>query len=348
VRDVTERVNAEASIRDSEAMLRRVLDNLFAFVGVLAPDGRLLDANRAPLEAAGITLEEVRGRPFWEAYWWSHDPVVQARVREACRRAAAGETSRSDIEMRMAGDSRMAIDFQVAPLRDAAGRVTHLIPSAVDITERKRSEEAKMLLAREVDHRAKNALAVVQSVLTLTRTDDPAAFKKAVMGRIAAMALAHTLLARENWNGADLRALLGEELAAYRGGGGLEAAVQIDGPLVGLAPGAAQAVAMAIHELATNAAKYGALSLPGGHVSIAWSKDPATDGLLLVWRERGGPLLAVPPAHRGFGTSLIQSTIVRQLQGNLEMHWDKAGLRCVVGLPEKQVRWRARLAPRLG
>jgi PAS domain S-box-containing protein len=348
VRDVTQSVAAEAAIRDSEAMLRRVLDNLFAFVGVLAPDGTLLDANRAPLDAAGITLEEVRGRPFWEAYWWSHDPVAQARVREACRRAAAGQSSRYDVEVRMAGDSRMAIDFQVAPLRDSAGLITHLIPSAVDITERKRSEEAKMLLAREVDHRAKNALAVVQSVLTLTRTEDPAAFKKAVMGRIAAMALAHTLLARESWNGADLRALLGEELAAYRGGGGLEAAVQIDGPLVGLAPGAAQAVAMAIHELATNAAKYGALSQPGGHVSIAWSKDPATEGLLLVWHERGGPPLVAPPAHRGFGTSLIQSTIVRQLQGSLAMHWDAAGLRCVLGLPGKQVRWRARLAPRLG
>ncbi|WP_431271056.1 PAS domain S-box protein [Dankookia sp. P2] len=287
-RDVTERVAAEAAIRDSEAMLRRVLDNLFAFVGVLAPDGTLLDANRAPLEAAGITLEEVRGRPFWEAYWWSYDPVVEAAMREACLRAAAGETSRYDVEVRMAGDSRMAIDFQVAPLRDAAGRITHLIPSAVDITERKRSEEAKMLLAREVDHRAKNALAVVQSVLTLTRTDDPAAFKKAVMGRIAAMALAQTLLARENWNGADLRALLAEELAPYRGGGGgLEAAVQLDGPLVGLAPGAAQAVAMAIHELATNAAKYGALSRSGGLVSVTWSKEPGTEGLMLVWRERG-------------------------------------------------------------
>jgi two-component sensor histidine kinase len=259
--------------------------------------------------------------------------VVQARVREACRRAAAGETSRSDIEMRMAGDSRMAIDFQVAPLRDAAGRVTHLIPSAVDITERKRSEEAKMLLAREVDHRAKNALAVVQSVLTLTRTDDPAAFKKAVMGRIAAMALAHTLLARENWNGADLRALLGEELAAYRGGGGLEAAVQIDGPLVGLAPGAAQAVAMAIHELATNAAKYGSLSAPGGALDLSWKIDQANDRLRLRWTETGGPAIATPPVGRGFGSRVIRTTIHDQLGGEVAFEWQPTGLVCLMDLP---------------
>ncbi|MFC7473351.1 PAS domain S-box protein [Dankookia sp. GCM10030260] len=347
VRDVTERVQAEAAIRDSEAMLRRVLDNLFAFVGVLAPDGTLLDANRAPLEAAGITLEAVRGQPFWEAYWWSYDAAVAARVRAACEAAAAGTATRFDVDVRMAEDSRMTIDFQVAPLVDGAGRVTHLIPSAVDITERKRSEEAKMLLAREVDHRAKNALAVVQSVLTLTRTEDPAAFKKAVMGRIAAMALAHTLLARENWNGADLQVLLGEELAAYRGGGGLEAAVQLDGPLVGLAPGATQAVAMAIHELATNAAKYGGLSVRGGHVSVSWSRDPRSDGLSLVWQERGGPPILAPPDRRGFGTGLIQSTVVRQLQGSLEMRWDPGGLRCVLGLPGKQVIWRTRAPPRL-
>ena len=228
----------------------------------------------------------------------------------------------------MAGDSRMAIDFQVAPLRDAAGRVTHLIPSAVDITERKRSEEAKMLLAREVDHRAKNALAVVQSVLTLTRTEDPAAFKKAVMGRIAAMALAHTLLARESWNGADLRALLGEELAAYRGGGGLEAAVQLDGPLVGLAPGAAQAVAMAIHELATNAAKYGALSRPGGHVSITWSKDPATGGCAGLARARRAAGRGAAGASRLRHQPDAEHHRAAACRAGWRCDWDKAGLRC--------------------
>nr|WP_264185243.1 PAS domain S-box protein [Roseicella aerolata] len=340
LRDVTERVASEVALRDSEAMLRRVLDNLFVFVGVLAPDGTVLDANRAPLEAAGLTLEEVRGRPFWEAYWWSHDPAVQARLRDACAHAAAGEADRFDVEVRMAGDSRMAIDFQIAPLRDAAGRITHLIPSAVDITARKRSEEAKLLLAREVDHRAKNALAVVQSVLMLTRTEDPAAFKQAVTGRIAAMARAHTLLARERWHGADLRAVLAEELAAYRGAGGLDSAVQLDGPQVGLAPDAVQPVAMVIHELATNAAKYGALSVADGRVSVTWSRDAASGGLELVWREQGGPPVAAPPARRGFGTSLIESTVMRQLQGRLDMVWAEEGLCCVLGLPARLVVWR--------
>ncbi len=134
---------AEAALAESEAQLRRVLDNLFAFVGLLTPDGTLLEANEAPLRAAGIGIEDVRGRPFWDCYWWSYDPAVQSGVRDACARAAAGESVRYDVAVRMAGDSRMTIDFQVAPLRDAAGRVTHLVPSAVDVTARNAAEAGR-------------------------------------------------------------------------------------------------------------------------------------------------------------------------------------------------------------
>ena len=136
VSDVTERTRAARGVAASEARLRTVLDNLFAFVGVLAPDGTVLEANRAPLDAAGIAIGDVRGKPFWECAWWSHDTAEAARVREAVARAAAGEPSRYDAVVRMAGDRRMTIDFQVAPLRDAEGRITHLIPSATDITAR--------------------------------------------------------------------------------------------------------------------------------------------------------------------------------------------------------------------
>lgn len=125
----------------AEAYARRVLDNLFTFVGVLLPDGTLIEANRAPLEAAGIGPDDVIGKKFWECYWWSYAPAVQAQMQDAVTRANLGEVVRYDVAVRVAGDQRMWIDFQLAPLRDEAGRITHLIPSAMDITARRQAEE---------------------------------------------------------------------------------------------------------------------------------------------------------------------------------------------------------------
>jgi PAS domain S-box-containing protein len=133
---------SEAALHESEEHLRRVLNNLFAFVGVLAPDGTLLEANRAPLEAAGISACEVIGKKFWDCHWWSFSPPSQARLRQSVERAARGETLRYDVQVRMAHESPIWIDFQLAPMRDEAGRITHLIPSGMDISERKRSEAA--------------------------------------------------------------------------------------------------------------------------------------------------------------------------------------------------------------
>jgi PAS domain S-box-containing protein len=152
--DVTERRRGELRVVESERQLRRVLDSLFVFVGVMTPDGTLIEANRAPLEAGGLMPEDVIGRKFWDCPWWTHDPEVQRRCREACERAAQGEPSRFDIVVRMRGDSRMTIDFTVAPMRDASGRITHLIPSAVEIDERVRAEAA----LRESEQRLKLAL----------------------------------------------------------------------------------------------------------------------------------------------------------------------------------------------
>ncbi|MDB5888802.1 MAG: signal transduction histidine kinase [Rhodocyclales bacterium] len=132
----------EQAIRAVETQSRRLLDNLFTFVGLLTPDGTVVDANRAPLEAGGVTLEEVRGKKVWDTYWFCHDPYLQARIRLAVEAATRGETSRYDMLVRMKNDTRMPVDFMLAPLRNDAGEITHLVPSAIDISDRKISEEA--------------------------------------------------------------------------------------------------------------------------------------------------------------------------------------------------------------
>jgi len=157
IRNVTERAQAQKVLHDSEQFVRRVLDQLFAFVGVLDLDGTLREANRPPLEAAGISADDVLGRKFWDCYWWSYSPEIQAQLQQATTRARAGEVVRFDVPIRVAADGRMWIDFQIAPLRDADDRITHLIPSAMEITARKEAEAA----LKDADQRKDEFLATL-------------------------------------------------------------------------------------------------------------------------------------------------------------------------------------------
>jgi len=190
-----------------------------------------------------------------------------------------------------------------------------------DVTERKATEERQRLLMREVDHRAKNVLAAVQSVVRLTRAGQVEAFAAAVEGRVRALARAHELLARDRWVGAELRALASEELEPHAG------RASIAGPSLRLAPEAVQPVSMVLHELATNAAKYGALSRPEGRVELSWDQAPS-GMLVLCWTERGGPRVAGPPRRRGFGSRLIETTLQGQLGGEARFDWAPEGLCC--------------------
>jgi PAS domain S-box-containing protein len=139
--DITDRKRVESAASDRERHLRNVLNNLFAFVGVLTPEGVLTGANQAPLAAAGIRAEDVIGKPFWDCYWWDYAEPVRERLRDSVARAAAGEIVRYDVDVRMAGGRMMRIDFMIAPMRDDFGRITHLIPSGVDVSERVRAQE---------------------------------------------------------------------------------------------------------------------------------------------------------------------------------------------------------------
>jgi len=209
---------------------------------------------------------------------------------------------------------------------------------AADATLRARAaarralDERQVLLVQEVDHRAKNALAVALSLVRLAeRNVPPERFAASVEGRIAAMARAHSLLAKEAWTGADLRILAEGEMAQYTG------RVEIEGPSVQLVPEAVQPVAMLLHELATNAAKHGALSAAEGHVMLRWEKiapTAETEGALhLVWAETGGPAVPGPPAQRNFGSRLITQLAERQLQGAIAFEWREIGLQVSMTLP---------------
>jgi PAS domain S-box-containing protein len=217
------------------------------------------------------------------------------------------------------------------PLRGPDGRPVRIVGVSLDITDRRAAEERQALLMREVDHRAKNALAVALSIVQLAPRDVPAeAFAAGVTARIAAMARTHSLLASEGWAGADLATLVEAELAAYAGH------VETEGRPLRISAGAAQPVAMLLHELATNAAKHGALSAPDGRVALAWSRE--AEALRIVWRERGGPRLAGPPARTGFGSRLLVSLAERQLGGSVALDWsDPEGLTATLVLPARHL-----------
>ncbi len=230
-----------------------------------------------------------------------------------------------------------------APSFDNAGRIVRVSGVTVDITDRKEAEERQALLSREVDHRAKNALALVQSIVRLTRAGSVSAYVSAVEGRITALSRAHTVLSQSRWQGADLAGLVDEELAPYRSGEKIVAS----GPVVSLQPSSAQTLALALHELATNAAKYGALSSISGQVKVTWEIVPG--GLVLHWDEFGGPP-AEKPAKTGFGTRIIVASIEGQLGGQAAFTWHPSGLRCVLTIPrtdqiESSDRAKARRAP---
>jgi two-component sensor histidine kinase/CheY-like chemotaxis protein len=197
----------------------------------------------------------------------------------------------------------------------------------IDITERKKAEERQTLLAREVDHRAKNALAVVQSIIRLSRGEAIASYRDAIEGRINALARAHTLLAASRWDGADLKRIVDEELAPYMTE---EGRIQISGPTVMLAPGRAQALAMTIHELITNAVKYGALAAPSGRLGLEWRRDGPR--LAVAWVESGVADVRAPEAV-GFGLRVINASVTGQLSGTLDIQWLAHGLRCEMVMP---------------
>lgn len=226
------------------------------------------------------------------------------------------------------GETRWCL-MSAAASFDERNRLARISGVSFDITRQRENEERQSLLAREVDHRAKNALTLVQAVLRLTRADDMPGYVSAVEGRIRALSQAHNLLADARWQGARLGQLVEDELAPYRKA--TDRRLNVSGPDIMLAPAVAQSLALTLHELATNAAKYGALSSETGALKVSWRLHPG--GMLgIEWREEGGPKVTAPK-KKGFGTRILFASVEQQLNGKAELDWQEAGLRCNLSIP---------------
>ena len=227
------------------------------------------------------------------------------------------------------------IEWLITPVLDGQDRVAHWVSAQRDVTERKRAAARQRLLLAELNHRVKNTLAAVQSVAAQTarQADSPDGFRAAFQSRLLALARSHDVLTEGNWEGAPLRGILERALVAFGGPG---ARVSLSGPPVRLAPAAVVTLNLAFHELATNAAKHGALSAPGGRIEVGWALEAGEGSggpaLAILWRESGGPSVR-PPERRGFGSRLIERGLPREFGAEVALDFAPAGVECRIRLP---------------
>jgi PAS domain S-box-containing protein len=327
--DLIERNEVETALRESKEQFQR----LAAIVessddGIISKDldGIITSWNKGAERLYGYAAEEVIGKSVAILI----PPEYQDEECATFARALLGDRIEHYETVHQHKDGRLIdVSLTVSPTRDAEGKIVGCSKIARDIGERKRSEAQLSALAREAEHRAKNLLANVKAMVQLSQADTPDGVKAAIAGRIEALANVHSLFVQSRWTGAELGRLVKQELSPYSRDG--EMRTRIDGPTVMLKQEVAQAMAVALHELATNAAKYGALSEATGQVCVEWSRG--TDGqIVLRWTELGGPPVK-PPTRKGFGTHVMEAMIRAHVGGDVRLDWHADGLACEITLP---------------
>jgi PAS domain S-box-containing protein len=322
-----ERSKSIAAIRDSEQRLRwfgSIVESSEDAVVSKNLDGIIRSWNSGAERVFGYSAKEAVGQPITLVIpedRQSEERDILTRIRRG-QRIEHFETVR-----RRKDGSLIVVSLTVSPVKDGEGKIVGASKIARDITEQKRNQELITTLAREAEHRSKNLLANVQATVHLSRADTTEGLKEAIEGRIRALANVHSLFVETRWIGAELSTVAAQELAPYTATG--ERRVRIEGPPVLLETNAAQAIAITLHELATNAAKYGALSVAKGEVHLRWTHE-ADGRLILHWTERDGPPVQ-PPTRRGFGGRIIEQVIV-QLKGKVGLDWRSEGLVCEITL----------------
>jgi PAS domain S-box-containing protein len=340
LQDITERKRMYEALTRSQQDLRQQEERWnatyeHAAIGIVEvdADGRFLRVNETICSITGLSREELLG---WRLFVRTH-PDDRDSDEELYRRQVRGELGFYSIEKRFLRKDGRSIWCAVrsSTVRDANGNFLYGVRVVQDITERKEAEERQKLLIDELNHRVKNTLATVQSLATQTArgTGSPEGFRQAFEGRLIALSQAHDQLTRRHWKSADLLDIVKAATAPY-----LARAhdhIVIEGDRVTVSPRAGLTLALAFHELTTNAAKYGALSLPSGRIEVGWrivrgqSRPPV---LWIEWREEGGPPVTTP-TRRGFGSRFIEGSVAGELQGIAQLHFDATGLRCTMEIP---------------
>lgn len=335
--DISERRSAEIALQRSETRLRTVLDAVPAAVWITdSPEAKHIDGNsfsNALLrldDGTNMSLSADSGeRPTGYRVLDEHGNEL-APEQLPVQRAARGERVRDFREtVRFEDGSEVHLFGNAEPLIDASGQVGGSVAAFVDITQLKRAEQHQRLLIDELSHRSKNLLAIIQSIAqqSFRNGHTPAAMLSNFEGRLGALAAAHGILTRQRWESAPIRQVLCDTITAVKSD---DHRLVLDGPDVMLSPKTSVSLAMAVHELTTNALKYGSFSNDEGTVAVTWSVGD--DRLRLEWRERGGPAVEAP-SRRGFGSRMIERGLAAELGGKVKIDFQPDGVVCRVDAP---------------
>jgi PAS domain S-box-containing protein len=324
-RDVTRARAAERQIAVNARRFHEVAEGAPMAAWLSRGDGKLEFINQTMVEDLGRPARELLGEGWMAAI--HPDDRAALLIARAEARAARGPVRFEGRFLRPDGEVRI-IQLYGRPRFDAKGAFRGHVGIANDVTDVRAAEQRTRTLINELNHRVKNALATVQSLVTQTLRDHgiPREVEDAVSDRLIGLATGHDLLTRQNWNGAELTDVTQETTKAYNHGG----RIALAGPRVRLSPRTAIALSMALNELATNAAKYGALSHPEGRVELNWAR--ADDAVVLEWRESGGPAVSPPPST-GFGARLFGRVLAGELGQPAELTFAPGGLICRIRAP---------------
>ncbi len=327
--DVTDRKRAEEQLRESEARFRTIFEQANDFLITTTLDNCVTSVNPAVVEAIGYAEEEIVGRSIRDFM----EPDQFAISMDAFnRKLQHGGSTRLTVKLRARDGRELIWEVNSRLSLDDQGRPVALHAIGRDMTEAKRAEAHLRLLIDELNHRVKNTLAIVQGIAQQSFKDDvpPRQARAAFEGRLAALSEAHNLLTREHWSHVSMRQIIEDALRPH----GDACRFLFDGPDLMILPKTAISLALAIHELATNAVKHGALSQPEGRIAVHWQRVPSSGGtrLSLHWEESGGPAVSIP-SRRGFGTRMIERGLAAELGGTVTIDFRPAGLVCTVDAP---------------